>query len=72
MTTVFTAGGCYGNTPQTGQLEQQTCVSPSSGDWTLMVKVQADSASGEDGIFSLCPRLEEGAEGSLDLFCQDA
>lgn len=37
-----------------------------------MVKVQADSASGEDGIFSLCPRLEEGAEGSLDLFCQDA
>lgn len=38
----------------------------------LMVKVQADSASGEDGIFSLCPRLEEGAGGSLDLFHQDA
>lgn len=37
-----------------------------------MVKVQADSAHGEDGVFSLCPRLEEGAGGSLDLFHQDA
>lgn len=37
-----------------------------------MVKVQADSVHGEDGVFSLCPCLEEGAGGSLDLFHQDA
>ena len=64
--------GCYGNMPQTEQLNSRPAFLP-----TLETGCRRSSCRQIQHLVrmassSICPRLEEGAEGSLDLFYQDA